>query len=185
MLNRLEYILKIATSKLEELETLDDKIQSNIASLYKQHFKELCPNPRTVDDTESDHTMPKSKLYKNRASVGHVTISERKQAIQEKDGASNKTMTNSNNQEKINNHRSNPSASKKKDGKKNTDSKGNNNKNASTTSKTSQQHTLKTSIKGMQTKESRRPSQEETLKVFHPKQAVWNRERTELRSYIQ
>ena len=39
--------------------------------------------------------------------------------------------------------------------------------------------------KGMQTKESRRPSQDKTLKVFHPKQAVWNGERTKLRSYIQ
>ena len=118
--------------------------------------------------------------YKKVASVGHVTISERKRTIQEKDGASNKTMTNSNNQEKINNHRSNPSASKKKDGKKNTDSKGNNNKNASTTSRTSQQHTLKTSIKGMQTKESRRPSQDEAILTFHPKQAYWNGERTTL-----
>ena len=72
MLNKLEYPLKIATSKLEELENLDDKIQSNMVSLFKQHLKELCPNPRTVDDTKSDHTMPKSKLYKNLASVGHV-----------------------------------------------------------------------------------------------------------------
>ena len=180
MLNKLEYTLKIATSKLEELENLDDKIQSNMVSLFKQHFKELCLNPRTVDDTKSDHTMPKSKLYKNRASVGHVTISERKRAIQEKDGANNITMTNSYNQATINNHKSNPSASKKKDGKKNTDSKGYN-KNASTTSETSQQHILKTSIKGIQTKESRRPSQYEAIPTFHPKPAYWNGERTKLR----
>ena len=91
--------------------------------------------------------MLKSKLYKNFASVGHVTISERKHTIQEKSAASNKPMVNSDNQEKINNHRSNPSASKKNDGKKNTDSKGNNNKYASTMSRTSQQHTLKSSGK--------------------------------------
>ena len=81
MLNKLEYTLKIATSKLEELEDLDDKIQSNLTSLFKQHFKELTPNPKIVDDTESDHTMLKSKLYKNFASVGRVTISERKHTI--------------------------------------------------------------------------------------------------------
>ena len=39
MLNKLEYTLKIATSKLEELENLDEKIQSNLMSLFKQHFK--------------------------------------------------------------------------------------------------------------------------------------------------
>ena len=69
MLNKLEYTLKIATNKLEELENLDDEIQSN---LFKQHFKELTPNPRIVDDTESNHTMPKPKHYKNFPSVGNV-----------------------------------------------------------------------------------------------------------------
>ena len=39
MLNKLEYTLKIATSKLEEWENLDFKTQSNLASLFKQHFK--------------------------------------------------------------------------------------------------------------------------------------------------
>ena len=112
--------------------------------------------------------MPKPKLYKNFTSVGHVTISERKHTTQEKSAASNKNRVNSNDQEKINN----PSTIRNKDGKKNTNSKGNNSKNACSV--------LKTSIKGMQTKESRRPSQDETLKAFHPKQAVWNGERTKL-----
>ena len=164
MLNKLEYTLKIATNKLKELENLDDKIQSNLMSLFKQHFKELTPNPRTGDDTESDHTMPKPKLYKKFTSVGHVTISERKHTTQEKSAASNKTRVNSDNQEKISNHKSNPSAIRNKDGKKNTDSKGNNNKNACSV--------LKTSIKGMQTKESRRPSQDEPILTFHPKPLV-------------
>ena len=144
----------------------------NIASMFKQHFKELTLDPGTGDDTESNHTTPKPKLYKNFASVGHVRISERKHNIQEKSAASNKTRVKSDNQEKISNHKSNPSTIRNKDGKKNTDSKGNNSKNACSV--------LKTSIKGMQTKESRRPSQDETLKAFHPKQAVWNGERTKL-----
>ena len=74
MLNKHEYTLKIATSKLEELENLDDKIQSNMASMFKQHFKELTPDPEAEDDTDSTHTTP----YKNFASIGHVKISERK-----------------------------------------------------------------------------------------------------------
>ena len=159
MLNKLEYTLKIATSKLEELENLDEKIQLNMASMFKQHFKELTLDPETGDDTESNYTMPKPKLYKNFASVGHVRISEMKHNTQEKSTASNKNRVNSNNQEKNNN----PSTIMKKDGKKNTNSKGNNSKNACSV--------LKTSIKGMQTKESRRPSQDESLKAFHPKQA--------------
>ena len=65
MLNKLEYTLKIATSKLEELEDFDDKIQSNLMSLFKQHFKELTPHPKIVDDIESDHTIFKSKPYKD------------------------------------------------------------------------------------------------------------------------
>ena len=65
------------------------------------------------------------------------------------------------------------------------DNKGNSNKNISTTSRISQQHTLKTSIKKTKTKEGRRPSQDETILTFHPKQALWNGERTKLRSYIQ
>ena len=60
MLNKLEYTLKIATSKLEELENLDDKIQSNLTSLFKQNFKELTPNPKIVDDT--DQITPCSNL---------------------------------------------------------------------------------------------------------------------------
>ena len=52
MLNKLEYTLKIASSKLEELEDLDDKIQSNLTSLFKQHFQELTPHPKIVDDIE-------------------------------------------------------------------------------------------------------------------------------------
>ena len=87
------------------------------------------------------------------------------------------------------NQQSNPSkqqnVNKKKDVKKSSDNKGNSNKNISTTSRTSQQHTLKTSIKKTKTKEGRRPSQDETILTFHPKQALWNGERTKLRSYIQ
>ena len=39
---------------------------------------------------------------------------------------------------------------------------------------------LKTSKKGIQTKESRTLSQDEILKVFHPKQDIWNGEKTKL-----
>ena len=94
MLNKLEYTLKIATSKLEELEDLDDKIQSNLMSLFKQHFKELTPNPKIVDDIESDHNIFKSKPYKNLASVGHVAAREGKDTTQEKNAISNKPIVN-------------------------------------------------------------------------------------------
>ena len=95
MLNKLEYTFKKATSKHEELEDLDDKIQSNLMSLFKQHFKELTPNAKIVDDIESDHTMFKSKPYKNLASVGRVTVSEGKDTTQEKNAMSNKPIVNS------------------------------------------------------------------------------------------
>ena len=81
MLNKLKYTLKIATSKLEELENLDDKIQSNITSRFKQHFQKLTPDPGIGDDTESNQTTPKPKLYKNFASVGYIRISESKHNI--------------------------------------------------------------------------------------------------------
>ena len=45
-----------------------------MASMFKQHFKELTPDPEAEDDTDSIHTTP----YKNFASIGHVKISERK-----------------------------------------------------------------------------------------------------------
>ena len=133
-----------------------------MTSMFKQHFKELTPDPGAEDDTESNHTTP----YKNFASIGHVRISERKHNIQEKSAASSKNKVNSNVQEKINN----PSTIRNKNGKKNTNSKGSNSKDACSV--------LKTSIKGMQANESKGPHQDETLKVFHPKQAVWNREKT-------
>ena len=72
MLNKLEYTLKTATSKLEELKDLDEKIQSNLMSLFKQHFQELTPHPKIVDDIESDHTIFNSKSYKNLISVSIV-----------------------------------------------------------------------------------------------------------------
>ena len=137
---------------------MDDKIQTNMASMFKQHFKEL-----------TNHTT----TYKNFASIGHVRISERKHNVHNKSAANNRNKANSNDQENINNL----STIRNKNGKKNTNSKGKNNKDTCSV--------LKTSIKGMQTKKSRRPSQDETFKVFHPKQAVWNGERTKLQSYIQ
>ena len=38
MLTRLEYTVKIATNKLNELQDLGDKFQINMASMFKQHF---------------------------------------------------------------------------------------------------------------------------------------------------
>ena len=99
MLNKLE-TLKVATSKLEELEDLDDKIQSYLTSLFKLHFKELTPKPKIVDDIESDHTMFKLKPYKNIASVGRVAVSEGKDTTQEKNAMSNKPIVDSNKREK-------------------------------------------------------------------------------------
>ena len=97
MLTRLEYTVKIATNKFHELQDLGDKIQTNMASMFKQHFKELTPDPEAEDDTDSIHTTP----YKNFASIGHVRISERKCNIQEKSAASSRNKANSNNQEKL------------------------------------------------------------------------------------
>ena len=55
MLTRLEYTVKIATNKFHELQDLGDKIQTNMASMFKQHFKELTPDPEAEDDTDSIH----------------------------------------------------------------------------------------------------------------------------------
>ena len=142
-----------------------------------------------MDDIASDHNIFKSKPYKNLASVGRVAVSEGKDTTQEKNAMSNKPIVDSDKREKTkDNQKSNLSkqqnVNKKKDVKKSIDNKGNSNKNISTTSRTSQQHTLKTSIKKTKTKEGRRPSQDETILTFHPKQAFWKGERTKLRSYI-
>ena len=102
--------MKIATSKLEDLEDLNDKIQSNLTSLFKQHFKELTPHPKIVDDTESDRTMFKSKPYKNLASVGRVTVSKGEDTTQKKNAMSEKPIVNSDKRKKTeDNHKSNPS----------------------------------------------------------------------------
>ena len=142
MLTRLEYTVNIATNKFHELQDLGDKIQTNMASMFKQHFKELTTNPEAEDDTDSIHTMP----YKNFASIGHVEISERKENIQGKNATSNRNKANSKDQGKINN----PSTIRNKNGKNNSNSQGSNNNDAC--------YGLKTRIKGMQTKESKRPS---------------------------
>ena len=120
MLNKLEYTLKIASSKLEELEDLDDKIQSNLTSLFKQHFKELTPNPKIVDDIESDHTIFNSKSYKYLISVGRVAANEENDTTQERNAMSSMPLVDSDKQEKTkDNHKNNPSkqqnVNKKKD----------------------------------------------------------------------
>ena len=74
MLTKLEYTVKIATNKFHELQDLGDKIQTNMASMFKQHFKELTPDPEAEDDTDSIYITP----YENLASIGHVKISGKK-----------------------------------------------------------------------------------------------------------
>ena len=70
MLKKLEYALKIANRKLEELEDMDDKIQSNLSYLFRQHFQELTPHPETIENNEPDHTKLNSEFYKNFVSIG-------------------------------------------------------------------------------------------------------------------
>ena len=62
MLTKLEYTVKIATSEFQELQDLGDKIQTNMASMFKQHFKKLTPDPEAEDDTDSIHIMPYKTL---------------------------------------------------------------------------------------------------------------------------
>ena len=82
--------MKIANSKLEELEDLDDKIQSNLTSLFKQHFQELTPHPKKMENIEPDHTKFNSETYKNLISVRHVAASEEKDTTQERNAMSSK-----------------------------------------------------------------------------------------------
>ena len=121
-LNKLEYTLKIASSKLEELEHLDDKIQSNLTSLFKQHFQELTPHPKTVENIELDHTKFNSETYKNLISVGCVTASEEKDTTQMKNTIGNKLSVDNDNSKREktkDSHNNNPSkqqnVNKKKD----------------------------------------------------------------------
>ena len=90
MLKKLEYTLKIANRKLEELEDMDDKIQSNLSYLFRQHFQELTPHPKTMENIEPDHTKFNSEPYKNLISVGRVTASEEKDTTQVKNTIGNK-----------------------------------------------------------------------------------------------
>ena len=77
MLNRLEYTLKLATSKLEEMENVDDKTQSNLTFQFKKHSRELTPNPRGEDGANLNHTILNPKSHKNLATIGRVKASER------------------------------------------------------------------------------------------------------------
>ena len=171
--------MKIANSKLEELEDLDDKIQSNLTYLFKQHFQELTPHPKTIENLGPDHTKFNSETY-NLISVGCVAANEEKDTTQERNAMSSKPIVDSDKREKTkDSHNNNPSkqqnVNKKKDVKKGDGNKDSCNKNISTTSRTNQQHTLKPSINKAKTREGRRLSQDETrILTFHPKQALCN-----------
>ena len=78
-----EYTLKLATSKLEELENINDKTQSNLTFQFKKHSKELTPNPLRKDGAKLDHAILNSKLHKNLATIGRVEVSERKDTTQD------------------------------------------------------------------------------------------------------
>ena len=164
MLTKLEYTVKIATNKFHELQNLSDKIQTNMASMFKQHFKELTPDPEAEDDTDSIHITP----YKNLASIGHVKISRNKRNIQGKNATSIINKGDNKDQGPSNN----PNTVRNNNGKNKSSSQGTNNKNTYSV--------LKTSINGMRTKESKRPSQNEASKVIHQKQTIWNGDRTKL-----
>ena len=77
MLNRLEYTLKLATSKFEELENVDDNTQSNLTFQFKKHSKELTPNPRGEDAAKLNHTILNPKSHKTLATIGRIKASER------------------------------------------------------------------------------------------------------------
>ena len=83
MLNKLEYTLKIATNKLEELENVNDKTQPNLTFQFKKHSKELTPNPREEDGAYLDHTGLNSESHKNLATTGRIEVSERKNATKD------------------------------------------------------------------------------------------------------
>ena len=87
MLNKLEYTLKIATSKLEELEKVDDKTQPNLTFQFKKHSKELTPIPREEDGAKLDHTILNSKSHSNLATIGRIKVSKRRDTT--KDAMSN------------------------------------------------------------------------------------------------
>ena len=75
--------MKLATSKLEELENVDEKTLTNLTFQFKKHSKELTPNPRGEDGAKLDHTILNSKPHKNLATIGHVEVSERKDTTQD------------------------------------------------------------------------------------------------------
>ena len=63
---------------------MDDKIQSNLSDLFRQHFQELTPHPETMENIEPDHTKLNSKFYMNFVSIGRVAASEDKDTTQER-----------------------------------------------------------------------------------------------------
>ena len=62
---------------------MDDKVQSNLSYLFRQHFHELTLYPETIENIKPDHTKLNSEFYKNVVSIGRVTASEDKDTTQE------------------------------------------------------------------------------------------------------
>ena len=75
-LNRLKGTLKLATSKLEELEIVDDKTQSN-PTFQLKNYKELTQDLMGENGQELDHTILNPKSHKNLATIGRMESSER------------------------------------------------------------------------------------------------------------
>ena len=63
---------------------MDDKIQSYLLDLFRQHFQELTPHSKTMENIAPDYVKLNSKFYKNNVSVARVTASEAKDTPQEK-----------------------------------------------------------------------------------------------------
>ena len=84
MLKKLEYTMKLANRKIEELEDMDDKIQTNLSDLFRKHFQEIIPQSRTMENIAPESINLNSKLHENKASVACTTASETKDTPQEK-----------------------------------------------------------------------------------------------------
>ena len=54
MLKKLEYTMKMANKRIEEMEDMDDNIQANLSDLFRRHLQVITPQARTMDNITPD-----------------------------------------------------------------------------------------------------------------------------------
>ena len=97
MLKKLEYTMKMANKRIEEIEDMDDHIQANLLDLFRRHLQEITPQARTVENIAPVFANVNPHLPGAEASVAYTRANETSDRTQESPTIE-KTCTNSTHQ---------------------------------------------------------------------------------------